>query len=421
MVCYKSLPSFNVSLASCRYRFFCRQVFSYVRLHRETGKPRVIRVRKLSFPQIDKMVSLVSMRLFLLLTLIRTATAVGTDVNRIAFIPSNMHGPHGPCDDTISRISLATSRFHNENTPTKWRLRMSTPSVQSEMETQRHPLFRNTNINSCKMPVPHPDVWKRSFEVSRGHNDKSTGQVHSFWETIANTFIGTKVDYTRHLSIMKDIEVVFDDPSVGARLLMHQCGLLSHLDQSDQPANILPETLMKEQETLDHLSKVLSYYQSIVSTDDKNKTCRARIVSSIGSIGTKCPRWHADHVPLRLVMSLLGPGCEYIPFEMETCNVNGETIQTVNRQALNTLEEDDTSIANEIIVPTDRVEIAKKLHSRNVVTCANPGDVVLLMGRGWEEKTNNVLAAVHRSPRLNDTEQRVLLTVDVVDWDYSYE
>lgn len=39
---------------------------------------------------------------------------------------------------------------------------------------------------------------------------------------------------------------------------------------------------------------------------------KARIVSTRGTSGTKCPRYHVDHVPMRWVQSLVRPGCDYV-------------------------------------------------------------------------------------------------------------
>ena len=190
---------------------------------------------------------------------------------------------------------------------------------------------------------------------------------------------------------------------------------------------------MIEQEITQHLSNVLSYYQSIAThnnnEDGNSKKCQARIVSSIGEKGIKCPRWHADHVPVRLVMALRGPGCEYIPHELEVGRRNrgssssnsSDEERLVDRHALNNIDEDDTRIANDIIVPPNEAIEEAIIHARE-------GDAVLLMGRAWEENVditsledvdssssnNVVLAAVHRSPMLEPGQERILLTVDLV-------
>jgi hypothetical protein len=276
------------------------------------------------------------------------------------------------------------------------------------------------------MPVPHPEIWKQCFENTSHRNEV---KEESLWDLVAHNFF-IKQHESLSQRIVTDVEVTFDDPSVGAQLLLEKCGLLSQRnlsigsgnkhndDNSQQTATILPEIDMKEQQTLHHIAKILSYYQSVISPNNEKTTCRARIVSSLGSSGTKCPRWHADHVPVRLVMSLIGPGCEYIPYEMETLQDGQGIIQVVNRDALNNLEDDDTSKANEVIVPSHLLEVAKHHSKKEIVTCAKEGEAVLLMGRGWQDKDGSILAAVHRSPRMTDGDERILLTVDVAHWDY---
>ena len=179
---------------------------------------------------------------------------------------------------------------------------------------------------------------------------------------------------------------------------------------------------MMEQEIIQHLADVLSYFQSVAGVDNSNNIkCQARIVSSFGINGIKCPRWHADHVPVRLVMSIIGPGCEYIPHEVEVMGTSSNE-RLVDRNALNTLDEDDTRIANDIIVPPNLLSTGKK----TTITPAKEGDAVLLMGRAWEDDStlsegddftknpNKILAAVHRSPLLFSGQERILLTVDLL-------
>merc|ERR1712071_719109 len=111
------------------------------------------------------------------------------------------------------------------------------------------------------------------------------------------------------------------------------------------------------------------------------------MVSSLGPIGTKCPRWHIDHVPIRLVMSLVGPGCVYLPHEYEIQRNNHHDISyNLNRDALNSLDEDNTELANRILVPSDihnnddnndNNNNNNNNKNKNVIVKANTGDVVL--------------------------------------------
>ena len=344
-----------------------------------------------------------------ILALLLFASSEVNASHHTSFIPNRMLQTVASQKSFSSELFASTSALVNDEI------------VSLRIDNEQH-LFHESNAISRSMPVPHPEIWKRCFHL-HNEKDKETARTSSsFWEKVAQSFTPKQTGSIIKHGVLKDVEIVFDDePTIGARELLEKCGVLNQQYGDDN--SILPETLMKEQETLSHLTNVLSYYQTILSTHSNgDKACRARIVCTSGSIGTKCPRWHADHVPVRLIMSLVGPGCEYIPFEMERCEIDGKTVQMVNRHALNNIEDDDTSMANELIVPSERVETCMKQCGRNVVTCANAGDVVLLMGRGWEDRDNSeVLAAVHRSPTLKDGEERILLTLDVADWDYSHQ
>jgi hypothetical protein len=120
--------------------------------------------------------------------------------------------------------------------------------------------------------------------------------------------------------------------------------------------------------------------------------CNAWIVSSIGSVGQKCPWWHVDNVPLHLMISLARPGCIYVPIQKEKemqveMNNNGnnkngdshENIYGVNWDTLNGLEEWDNMLANKIILHNSE---------ENLAVYASEGDVVLLTGRAWDMNMN---------------------------------
>jgi hypothetical protein len=148
------------------------------------------------------------------------------------------------------------------------------------------------------------------------------------------------------------------------------------------------------------ISKYFEKFEEMIESDNPCTKAKARIVSSRGSIGQKCPRWHVDHVPLRLVVSLVGPGCVYIPHENEM-----KYPESLDRSALNGLDVENSEEANNVICPKDGSKAALK---------AKVGDAVFLMGRAWETLNSDVKAAPHMSPTLKDDQPRVLLTVDVV-------
>mmetsp|Transcript_15247 Transcript_15247/g.29063 ORF Transcript_15247/g.29063 Transcript_15247/m.29063 type:complete len:353 (-) Transcript_15247:32-1090(-) len=244
----------------------------------------------------------------------------------------------------------------------------------------KHPLFSDSNVHVQKFPIRSPNIW-----------DSLLPPV----DVLASVLGVGSSKQLRKGVIGKDTTVEFDQAQVGAKKLLDGCGL-----SNDTKGY---------KDAMDLLTNVLSFYQDIVSYGyGKNLTCRARIVSTRGHVGTKCPRWHADHVPVRLVMSLVGPGCDFVPERLN----GGEAIDAVlvDREALNGLDMDDTYAANRIIVPNE-----------NGISHSSAGDAVLLMGREWEHyrgtethKAGHLHAAVHKSPNLNPFEGRVLLVIDVI-------
>lgn len=116
---------------------------------------------------------------------------------------------------------------------------------------------------------------------------------------------------------------------------------------------------------------------------------KARIVATRGPSGTKCPRWHVDHVPLRWIQSLVGPGCDYVL-----------GCEGIDWKAMNDLDSGEKDV-NEKLVNEDVADIQHAPTQQGVV----------LWGA---ENTKGLTPAVHKSPSLGVFEGRVLLTLDVV-------
>lgn len=195
-----------------------------------------------------------------------------------------------------------------------------------------------------------------------------------------------------HGKIGVDVSVEFPltEQDVGARQLVLKALEASHTSISNHEIDTISALI----------SKYFEKFEQMIETDNFCTKVKARIVSSRGSIGQKCPRWHVDHVPLRLVVSLLGPGCVYIPHENEM-----KYPESVDRSALNGLDIENSNEANKLICPKDGTKAA---------ISAKVGDAVFLMGRAWESLNSDVKAAPHMSPILKEGQPRVLLTVDVV-------
>lgn len=314
---------------------------------------------------------------------------------------------------------------------------LSTSSSEIEMMSlvrQRHHFFKETNAVSQSMHIRTPNLWRRYLPPTVPSGADNGDNDTSIWD-MARDFLSLQ-QQQRNDATLNDVSVEFEDPANGARQLLARCGVIiinPATPQNNRDETIpspLPEEIMSETEAINHLTDVLSYFQSAAAaySGSHNVKCVARAVSSVGPVGTKCPRWHADHIPVRLIMSILGPGCEYIP---ETFREDNSGPRIVNRQALNNLDEDDTMKANDIIVPPQALLDAESKFGKGVIKHAKEGEAVLLMGRGWEDgamqqyesentvishESATVLAAVHRSPALSPDEERILLTVDLVDW-----
>lgn len=231
-----------------------------------------------------------------------------------------------------------------------------------------------------------------------------------------------------------DVTTFFHDSSSGAKELLHNCGLSS-------PSILSPTHY---QEALRHLDSILHLFQTVLtsSTNSQNRPLlKARIVASRGANGIKCPRWHVDHVPLRLICALEGPGVCYLQ-QHDKRNDSHQERQTGRNPTkmrpfhlpstfVNDSDELDTIQANAAILEQ------YKQYDQIQASC---GDVVLLMGKEWEEKPiyeertiggcednccrqddpflergiQGLTAAVHKSPDILPFQGRVLLTVDVV-------
>ena len=99
-----------------------------------------------------------------------------------------------------------------------------------------------------------------------------------------------------------------------------------------------------------------------------------------------CPRFHVDHIPVRLVCTYVGAGTEWVP---------NDTLRTL------------TSDASEVKLSAELVEQAQK---STEIQQLRSFDVALLKGSAWSNSIGN--AAIHRSCGVNHNATRVLLTLD---------
>ena len=154
---------------------------------------------------------------------------------------------------------------------------------------------------------------------------------------------------------------------------------------------------MREQYAAELSASALAFIDAVQSQGPAT-SFKARVVASRGSAATKCPQWHIDHVPVRHIQSLVGPGCE-------CADSHGVQWDKVNSLSDAT---DDLSLEerNQLLVgPSTRIHQAQERQA------------VLLIGNRWKEFAGYDLdPCVHRSPTgFHPWEGRVLLTFDILD------
>ena len=242
-------------------------------------------------------------------------------------------------------ISSSTSSLETEKLST-----MGTIYEETWNLVPQH--FVRKNIYSHKTKVPHKHIWERLLPSPLSSSSNGI-----------------------------DISVTFsDDIDTGARELIDKC-------------NIFRE---EERRSVEHID-IINYLRECMCEFAQfvpNKKYKVRIVSSRGKKGQKCPRWHIDHVNLRLILALHGPGvCYAAPTENHY------------ESFVNACSEIDTKEANKII---------EKQFGNNI-EYFEAGDYVVLLGKAWENSENGNAAAIHRSPSIMPFQGRVLITIDVVE------
>lgn len=129
----------------------------------------------------------------------------------------------------------------------------------------------------------------------------------------------------------------------------------------------------------------------------------ARVVATRGPPSTKCPAWHQDHVPVRWIQSLYGPGCEWV--DLQDWSTGTDEADA----------EDDSVLLNESVDDMNR----RRVDPNEPIHQSCPGQAVMLVGRSWRRYCRNpaladLPAVIHKSPSgFLPWQGRVLLTIDV--------
>jgi len=152
-------------------------------------------------------------------------------------------------------------------------------------------------------------------------------------------------------------------------------------------AEFTPETAMqslgKELDGFPHLVADVQLWAEVLVelTGCKSVGLRIAVMQS-----PMCPRLHVDLVTLRLVVTYLGPGTEFV------------SNHQVDRNQLGHKAGDRTDEESGLLLAPGCVQRAGRF------------DVVLLKGEAWPE--NKGFGAVHRSPPMHGASPRLVMTLD---------
>ena len=146
-------------------------------------------------------------------------------------------------------------------------------------------------------------------------------------------------------------------------------------------------------------------------------TFKARIVATRGLSGTKCPQWHVDHVPVRWIQSLVGPGCEMVVGNVQQ-GIEWDLINGLNEKAEREEEDDDDDDNDDVVAMSvqDRNQVLVKDQIAQIYH-GKEMEALLLIGNRWTDyakESTFVPPVVHKSPTIPWGCERVLLTQDVI-------
>lgn len=147
--------------------------------------------------------------------------------------------------------------------------------------------------------------------------------------------------------------------------------------------NAAAQTTSEELAGLGRLAKDVQFWIEVLTelTDCERVGVRlARVDAAM------CPRFHVDHVTLRLVTTYVGPGTEFV--------ANGHT--------------DRRHLGHGAFGTSD--EASGLLVGPRCIREADAFDVVLLKGEAWPGNAGR--GAVHRSPAMRCAEPRLVMTLD---------
>jgi len=277
-------------------------------------------------------------------------------------------------------------RCHLATTPTR-----TTTLLQQQQSTLT--AVAEPTMASLQVPVAVqsslPSVLRPSSTTTRAHTEQwQQALVPRPWENPRGVDVTVQWDAA-------------DDDDDECITVAQQ--LLRDASHKNDPRTILQSDLTASLRAFSAFCR--AHADVLSSSSSSSLRLKARLVATRGSPGTKCPQWHLDHVPVRWIQALTGPGCLWI----------ANPDEAVCWDRINALNDNDNDDDDDIVLDhtsNDRNQLLVDA-TRAVVEQAAPGEAVLLLGQEWPDPS--VRPAVHKSPEIQRPWQgRVLLTMDVV-------
>lgn len=219
-----------------------------------------------------------------------------------------------------------------------------------------------------------------------------------------------------------------DDPRRVAADVMEECfhfrcdagDCNSHLVEEEQES-LMISCLAESLEAYRHFCR--TYLWDAIPNPESSVRFKCRLTATTGPSGAKCPQYHMDQVLVRWIQTFVGPGVEFVVGNVGVrCDAfaNADDDDDLS----NTSEEDDRSVS---WTPEERNQQLVDSNSAEIF-CAQEGEAVLMLGNEWNvlreckskgamDESSRVQPVVHKSPSVSSTQQRVLLTQDILfDW-----
>ena len=141
---------------------------------------------------------------------------------------------------------------------------------------------------------------------------------------------------------------------------------------------ILPQPFLQMDRFRDDLSDMIDLASKYAIPGD-NISCRLALIN-----GVRCPKWHEDSVKVRLIKTYYGQGTEWVdPTDL---------VVRANNYFRSFMDWD--------------LEVDEKK-----IKAARVNDVLIISGKTLED--SSIVPVLHRSPRVHETERRLLFTVTI--------